>query len=133
MMRWETPPNSRNPQALHTPSATSAAMKMRKLSRSLLRRFILPHFLLKLLRWFLRFSGARIAAFERHDLHGRVARLVQEAVDDRPAQQNVPTGARRLAENHVRDALAPRKINQRIGDVIALQFNHLRAEFFGET
>src|SRR5262245_9807985 len=71
--------------------------------------------------------------FQRHDLHRRVAHFVQEAVDDRPAQQNVPTRTRRLAEDDVSDALAPGEIDQRVGDVGALQFYYFRAEFLGET
>src|SRR6266542_352619 len=76
---------------------------------------------------------ARIAAFQRHDLHRRVARLIQEAVNDRAAKQDVPARTRRLAEDDVRDALAPGEINQRVGDVGALQLDHLGAEFLGET
>src|SRR5262245_52554275 len=120
MMRRDTSPSSRRLKALHTPSPTSAAMKMRKLSRSLLRRFIL-------------LTPARVGPFQRHDLHRRVAHFVQEAVDDRAAQQNVPTRTRRLAEHHVSDALAPGEIDQRVGDVGALQFYYLRAEFLSET
>src|SRR5262249_50333175 len=111
MMPWDPPPNSRRRQALHTPSATSAAMKIRKLSRSLLRRFMPFHFPLKSARWLPRGALARITPFQRHDLHRRVAHFVQEAVDDRASQQDVPARTRRLAENDMRDAFAPGEIN----------------------
>src|SRR5262245_43805242 len=140
-MRRDTSPSSRRLRALHTPSATSAAMKMRKLSRSLLRKFIISsarfrhrsNLRMRSSRGPLRGALARITVLQRHDLHRRVTRLIQEAVDNRAAQQNVPTRTRRLAENDVSDALAPGEIDQRVGDIGALQFDHLGAEFLGET
>src|SRR5262245_54986563 len=79
------------------------------------------------------FSIARIAPLQWHDLHRRVAHLVQETVDDRAAQQDVPARTRRLAEDDVSDALAPGEINQPVGDVGPLQFVNLRSELLGEA
>ena len=41
----------------------------------------------------------------RHHLHGDVADLVEEAIEHRAAQQDVPARAGRLAEDDVRDIL----------------------------
>lgn len=58
---------------------------------------------------------------QRHDLHGRVPHLVEKAVDDRAAPENVPAGTRGLAEDDVRDALAAGEADERVGD-LALGF-----------
>src|SRR5262245_2303720 len=83
--------------------------------------------------WSLLGARARVMPFQRHDLHRRVARLIQKAVDDRATKQDVQARTRRLAENDVRDALAPGEVDQRVGDVRAPQFYNLGAEFLGET
>ena len=51
-----------------------------------------------------------------YDLNRRIAHFAQKTVDNGSMQQNVPTRALRLTENHMRDPFAPSKINQRISN-----------------
>src|ERR1051326_8645145 len=110
MMRRDTFPMSCSRQALHAPSTTSAAINTPYPMSSLALRLI----------------SIRVNLWDH--LHRRVAHFVEKTIDYRPVQQDVPTRARRLSKDHVRDAFATRKIDQRIGDVSRFEFHNARAE-----
>lgn len=64
-----------------------------------------------------------------HDRRWRGAHFSQETIAHRAAQRNFPPRARRLAEDKVGDALAPRKFDQRLGHLAAFQLDDLCAPF----
>src|ERR1051326_2069644 len=110
MMRRDTFPMSCSRQALHAPSTTSAAINTPYPMSSLALRLI----------------SIRVNLWDH--LHRRVAHFVEKTIDYRTVQQHVPTRARRLSKDHVRNAFATRKIDQRIGNVPPFELHNPRAE-----
>src|SRR5260370_37423818 len=70
---------------------------------------------------------------QRHDLYGRVSDLTEKAIDYRAVQQHVPSRTSGLSEDHVRDPLVARKLDQRVGNSSPFQLDYITAQLFGEA
>src|SRR5262245_46160064 len=119
MMRPETALICRSVLALHAPSPPSASTNPVYPMSSLVRSFIASLRPLVV---------DRVVGAHRDDLHRRVAHIAQEPIDDRSVQRKIPARSRRLTEDDVRDALALRELDQRVGDARTFQLDDLCAE-----
>src|SRR6478672_7058061 len=108
-------------RALHAPSRPSARMNPEYPSSSFVRSFIcVPSTP----------QGVFGAGFptHRHNLHSGVPDVSQEAIDDGSMDEKIPSGTRRLAENHMRNPLSLRELDECIGHLRALQLHDLGAQ-----